>query len=257
MGLIDAILLGAGQGTRYTQSGERPNPVPKQFHLLEGKPVFIWALKSLVEQVPLRRVVIGIAPNHLELAKQLVAQYFTKPNSLQIEFVAGGDRRQDSSVNAIELIKKVKPWPEVVLIHDACRPFLGDTLKNALQSYSQLKEFGGWIPGLAVTETIKKVKNGQVLETVNRSELVRIQTPQLFKFDVLVKILEQIKANSETNFTDDASMLESFGEKVAVFPGDERNVKMTYEIDSRILGSYLKKGRNEPCESEPVTTFTA
>jgi 2-C-methyl-D-erythritol 4-phosphate cytidylyltransferase len=257
MGRLDAILLGAGHGTRYSQSGEQLNPIPKQFHLLEGKPVFIWALQSLVEQTAIRRAVIVIAPNHLELAKRQVADYFTQPGALQLEFVLGGDRRQDSSLNAINLMKGLKPWPETVLIHDACRPFLGNTLKNALASHSEHKDVSGWIPGLPVTETVKKVKDGRVLETVNRTELIRVQTPQLFKFDVLVKLLEQIQSNSEMNFTDDASMLESFGEKIAVFPGDERNIKITYETDTHVLGNIFKtKGRIEPCESEPVTTFT-
>jgi 2-C-methyl-D-erythritol 4-phosphate cytidylyltransferase len=134
---------------------------------------------------------------------------------------------------------------------------LGNTLKNALASHSEHKDVSGWIPGLPVTETVKKVKDGRVLETVNRTELIRVQTPQLFKFDVLVKLLEQIQSNSEMNFTDDASMLESFGEKIAVFPGDERNIKITYETDTHVLGNIFKtKGRIEPCESEPVTTFT-
>ncbi|NBX75434.1 MAG: 2-C-methyl-D-erythritol 4-phosphate cytidylyltransferase [Proteobacteria bacterium] len=258
MGFIDAILLGAGHGTRYSQSEEQPNQIPKQFHLLEGKPVFIWALKSIVEQAPIRRVVIVIAPNHLELAERQLRGHFSKPDSLQLEFVSGGNRRQDSSVNAIQLIKSLTPHPKLVMIHDACRPFLGNTLKNALASYAQQRDFSGWIPGLSVTETIKRVKEGKVLETIDRSELIRVQTPQLFKFDVLMKILEQIQLNSEMNFTDDASMLERFEEKIAVFPGDERNVKMTYEIDSQVLGHFLKtKGRIEPCESEPVTTFTA
>ncbi|MFM8269401.1 MAG: 2-C-methyl-D-erythritol 4-phosphate cytidylyltransferase, partial [Pseudomonadota bacterium] len=87
--------------------------------------------------------------------------------------------------------------------------------------------------------------------------LVRVQTPQLFKFEVLAKLLEKIASDSELTFTDDASMLEHFGEPVAVFPGDERNVKLTYEIDSQALSQYLKtKRRNMPCESEPATTFT-
>ncbi|MFM8269131.1 MAG: 2-C-methyl-D-erythritol 4-phosphate cytidylyltransferase, partial [Pseudomonadota bacterium] len=169
MGPFDAILLAAGSGTRYSRSEEQPNPTPKQFQLLEGKPVFVWALQSLLEQAPIRRVVIVASPTHLDLASSLLAHHFAKPKELEIHFISGGERRQDSSLNAITLIKELNPWPELVLIHDACRPFLGQTLTNALCSASQLKDFSGWIPGIPVTETLKQVSNGKVTKTVQRS----------------------------------------------------------------------------------------
>lgn len=257
MELIDAILLGAGSGTRFAQSEEQPNQVPKQFQLLEERPVFIWALKSVIEQALIRRAVIVIAPSYLDFAKRLLDQHFTKPEQLQIEFVKGGDRRQDSSLNAVKAIRDLNPNPGLILIHDACRPFLGNTLKNGLQAVSTRPEFSGWIPGVPVTDTIKQVCTGAVSKTVERSNLVRVQTPQFFRFNVLIKLLKQIESNSELSFTDDASMLEYFGEPVAVFSGDERNVKLTHETDAHTLRHYLKiKTRNAPCESELVTTFT-
>lgn len=257
MDLIDAILLGAGTGTRYSLSEKHPNQTPKQFQFLEGKPVFIWALNSLVEQTPLRRVLIVVAPDHLQLAKSLLAKHFVNSSQLIIDFVAGGKRRQDSSLNAIRNLKDFNPWPDTVLIHDACRPFIGNTLIQGLKSFSQQKDVSGWIPGLPVLETIKQVSEGIVTKTVDRSELRRVQTPQLFKFDVMVKIMEQIHSITEIDFTDDASVLEHFGERVAVFSGDERNIKLTYETDAQLLIPYLKtKTRNLLCESEPDTTFT-
>ncbi|NBT59722.1 2-C-methyl-D-erythritol 4-phosphate cytidylyltransferase [bacterium] len=254
---IDAILLGAGSGTRYTRSSEQFNPLPKQFHLIEEKPVFVWALESLVKETTLRRLIIVADPNYEGLARQLLKQYFSNPSHLDIHFVSGGKRRQDSSWNALNFIKSLKPWPKTVLIHDACRPFLGDTLRNGMESFSAQQQAAYSIPAIPMTETIKEVSNQSVVATLDRTKLVRVQTPQLFDFAGLLEVVEKSLSNPDINFTDDASILEHYGKTVSVFPGDERNVKLTYESDSCVLAQYLKtQKRNPPCESEPVTTFT-
>lgn len=255
---LDAILLGAGSGTRFSRSSDPTNLIPKQFQLIEGKPVFIWALESLVEESRIRRLAIVVAQSHLDLAQQLLNRYFVKPSQLQIEFVLGGERRQDSSVNGLNYLKGFNPWPKTVLIHDACRPFLGNTLRNGLENCSKSRDLRGWIPGIPITETIKRVSNGKVVETVERSSLMRIQTPQLFDFSLLVELIAKIETDSRFHFTDDASLFEHFGQGVSVFPGDDRNVKLTFETDAQFLSQQLKnQRRNVPCESEPVTTFTA
>jgi 2-C-methyl-D-erythritol 4-phosphate cytidylyltransferase/2-C-methyl-D-erythritol 2,4-cyclodiphosphate synthase len=255
--LTDAILLGAGSGTRFSQSAGSSKQLPKQFQLLEGSPVFIWALRSLVENLKLRRVVIVLSKEHLSIAKNLVQQYFPFPNSTQIEFVTGGDRRQDSSKLGMAALNVVVPPPEVVLIHDACRPFIGPGILNALKEKIQTGVLTGCIPVIPVTETLKKVRHNKILETIDRSTVFRVQTPQLFNFSLLSHLFTQLESQNHLQFTDDASILEYFGHEVHTFSGDERNIKLTYEFESEIVQSYLKNhGRKNPCESETVMTST-
>lgn len=253
--LTDAILLGAGSGTRFSRSERSSKELPKQFQLLGAYPVFIWALRSLIESLPLRQIVIVVARQHLDLAQSLVDRYLPSSKGVKVRLVPGGARRQDSSIKGIQALSSQNPLPQFVLIHDACRPFIGPNIFKALREKIAQPDGKAWIPVIPITETLKKVKNSRIIETVDRNQIFRVQTPQLFDFQVLVSAFKRIETNSDLVFTDDASVLEYFGEEVRTFAGDERNIKLTYEFETKIIQSYLKEqGRNHPCESETVTT---
>lgn len=255
MTLTDAILLGAGSGTRFSRSERSSNQLPKQFQQLGAYPVFIWALLSLIENLKLRRVVIVVAPEHLNTAHQLVNKYLPFSKGIQIEFVSGGNQRQDSSMKGIEAISNNDSPPDFVLIHDACRPFIGPVILNELKAKISSRTGKAWIPVVPVTETLKKVRNHKVLETVDRTELFRVQTPQLFEFSLISTLFQKLINQAKLKFTDDASVLEHFGLEVGTFPGDERNIKLTYEFESEIIHHHLKnEGRINPCASETATT---
>lgn len=258
MALTDAILLGAGTGTRYAQSrGEQSNQLPKQFHLLEGKPVFIWALQSLFENLEVRCCVLVISKEYLAQTEQNVVQFCASHLKSKIKIIAGGSRRQDSSLNGLLALQTLNPPPEKVLIHDACRPFIGRRVLETIQDLVVSSDVPGWVPVIPVTETLKRVENNQIVQTINRSQVFRVQTPQVFDFKTLTECMQAMQTQPELAFTDDASILEHFGKKVRTFPGDERNIKLTYEFESSLLKHYLTPEIRTPkCGSESATTFT-
>ena len=119
--------------------------------------------------------------------------------------------------------------------------------------------FGAWIPVVPVVETLKRVEDHRVVETVDRSLVHRVQTPQIFEYTVIRSLMERIKEGSEPTFTDDASLCEYYGIPVGVFDGDVRNIKLTYDFEfealRQMLGAAESKERAK-CAPESGTTYT-
>jgi len=256
MGLTDVILLGAGSGTRYSHTFPGAlQSAPKQFQEIEGKPVFIWSLLNLVQFVPTRKIWIVVSPEHTSLTHRLCGSFLPADWNKKIQVILGGSSRQESSFNALEAIAQENPLPDKVLIHDACRPFISRSLGQSISSHLNLSEKKGYIPAIAVTETLKSVENETVQKTVERKNIYRVQTPQIFCFRTLRHCFLMAKNQKGLSFTDDASVLEHFGESVGIFPGDERNIKLTFEHDSELLRPHLAQLKGgAPCVSEMVTT---
>lgn len=253
--VIDAIVLGAGSGSRYRSQSSQTTELPKQFELLCDKPVLIWAIEALFRDCAIRKCVVVAPLSLLKETEKLITRYFSFERE-KITVVAGGDRRQDSSLNGLKALERLSSsLPDRVLVHDGCRPFLGETLRNGLSFCKSRPDCFGWVPGLAMTETIKRVQNGTIEKTVDRSELFRVQTPQIFDFSVLMKLAKE-KAPGGEIFTDDASFLESENRRVGVFPGDHRNIKITYDYDKELVTRYFEKERLAKCESETATIST-
>jgi 2-C-methyl-D-erythritol 4-phosphate cytidylyltransferase/2-C-methyl-D-erythritol 2,4-cyclodiphosphate synthase len=120
--------------------------------------------------------------------------------------------------------------PDLVLIHDAARPFLsGDLISRAIAA---AKAHGAAVPAVAVTDTVKRVDDeDMVSETLDRSRLRTVQTPQAFAYDLIVAIHERAAAAGREDFTDDAALAEWAGHRVNVFPGEPTNVKLTTNDD--------------------------
>ena len=204
---IAAILVAAGSGTRFGAE------TPKQFLTIAGKPVIRHAAEALVRHVSLLQPVGDAAS--IEAALRGV------PGCLPV--VAGGAARQDSVLAGLEAL--VPHAPDIVLVHDAARPFIPEATFPAL--LAALREAPGAIPAAPVADTLKRVVRGVITETVPRSGLFRAQTPQAFRFQVLLKAHRAGLADA----TDDAALLEAAGETVEVIPGSDDNIKLTYPDD--------------------------
>ncbi|HET6606308.1 MAG TPA: bifunctional 2-C-methyl-D-erythritol 4-phosphate cytidylyltransferase/2-C-methyl-D-erythritol 2,4-cyclodiphosphate synthase [Rhodopila sp.] len=203
---VAAILVAAGSGSRF--GGE----TPKQFLLTAGKPVIRHAAERLIGHVSLLQPVGEVEP--IEAALNGIPM---------LPVVAGGATRQDSVRNALEAL--AAHAPDYVLIHDAARPFIPPgTIESLL---AELREVAGAIPAAPVPDTLKRVERGVIVETVPRSGLFRAQTPQAFRFQTLLSA----HLSGIDGTTDDASLLEAVGESVAVVPGSDDNIKLTYPDD--------------------------
>jgi len=255
---IDAILLGGGVGKRFSESNdEHSSPIPKQFRLLGQAPVFVHAVKALVATDCLRQIVFAVPKAYVRMAEDQIDSYLSDLK-IPIRVVVGGERRQDSSRLAIEALENVAPIPTRVLIHDACRPYLSRSFLERIRTALFDRSYGAWVPVVPVVETLKRIENHQVTETVDRGLVHRVQTPQIFEYTVIRSLVQKVQGMSELNFTDDASLCEYYGIPVGVFEGDVRNVKLTYDFEMQALGSMLAHDRreDETCASELATTFT-
>ena len=203
---VAAILVAAGSGSRF--GGE----VPKQFLCVAGKPVIRHAAERLAKHVLLLQPVGEAEP---------IGEALCGIDSLPV--VAGGQTRQESVFNGLQALAPHEP--DVVLIHDAARPFFPDGTVEAL--LDEVRESPGAIPGAAVADTLKRVERGVITATVPRTGLFRAQTPQAFRF---ANLLAAHRSGVE-GATDDASLLEAVGETVEVVPGSDDNIKLTYPED--------------------------
>lgn len=217
---IVAILLAAGQGKRF---GEK-----KQFIKLKGEPLFQYSINTINKIDEITDVILVLPEEDIERIK-----IFSFKN---IKKVIGGKERQDSVYNALQEISNA----DIVIVHDTARPFA--TEKMFLDGIKNIKKgFDGSITAIPSKDTIKKVKENKVIETLKRDELYIIQTPQTFKFDILKKAHEKAK---QENFlgTDDSSLVERIGVNITINEGSILNFKITTKEDLILANCLLNKG---------------
>lgn len=266
MSITDAVLLAGGSGTRFLDARIQ-NPIgaeakdsralPKQFQTLGDAPVFVHSLKALLSITPLRQVVIAMPESHVHLAREIVQKQFSGIATV-IQVVPGGTRRQDSTRLALEAIQALSPEPARVLIHDACRPNLRPNFLARIRDHLLDRAYGAWIPVVPSTDTLKRVANQRVVETLDRSTIGCVQTPQIFEFPVIRLLSERANQLPDIAFTDDASLCEYFGIPVGVFDGDPENLKLTYPFETVALEALLNAhGKETACASELDMTSTA
>lgn len=213
-----AIIPAAGIGTRFGGS------MPKQFSEYESIPILIHTLKLFERINEVSSVIVAITPSWEEYTNEMVIVHGLKKVN---KIIAGGLERQDSVSNALNTIEPNKY--DIVLIHDAVRPFVSPELVKKI--IITTKEYGAVVPALKPKETIKQIdENGMVIKTLDRNVLCAVQTPQGFKFDI---INSAYKKAFENNYygTDDAALVEYAGYLVKVIDGEETNIKITTQFD--------------------------
>jgi 2-C-methyl-D-erythritol 4-phosphate cytidylyltransferase len=254
---MDAILLGGGSGSRFSASKEDDEGLPKQFRMLGNAPVFTHAVRSFMNMDCFRQIVLAVPRAHIGLAQEQIDTYLEPSVRTILRVVAGGERRQDSSLLALEAVEELSPPPTRVLIHDACRPYLSRELLGRVRDCLLDRSYGAWVPVVPVIETLKRVHKDRVVETVDRHLIHRVQTPQVFEYTVIRSLAEKVKGSPEISFTDDASLCEYYGIPVGVFEGDVKNIKLTYPFELEALRLMLEEGKKTvPCAPELATTFT-
>ncbi len=209
-----AVIVAGGSGLRA--GGE----LPKQYQTVHGKAVIAHTLEAFIghRQVDLIQPVIG--NGHEELFKAASEGLETLPA------VNGGSTRQASVKAGLEALRG--HTPDAVLIHDAARPFIPAEVISG--TIAALSETEGALPCLPVVDTIKRVENGQIAETIDRSTLRAAQTPQGFKYAAILAAHEKA-AGLDQEFTDDAAIAEWAGLTVAIVDGAPENRKLTTEHD--------------------------
>jgi len=207
-----ALIVAAGRGHRF--GGE----LPKQYIQLDGVPVLRHAIMAFSSHPQIDQTRVVIHPNDLSLYEAATDGLGLAPP------IYGGDLRQDSVRLGLQQI--ADGVPDFVLIHDGARPFVhSDVIKRVLEALSSA---AGAIPVLPLTDTIKRVVDGKIIGTENRSQLWRAQTPQGFRYADILSAHLQLAGQ---NLTDDDAVCEAVGLVVACVDGDDANIKITTPID--------------------------
>ena len=221
--MVSAIILAGGKGKRMGKD------ISKQFILVKDKPIIYYTIKKFSDCKLIDEIILVLPKDEIEYCKKEVLEKY----SLKVDkIIAGGKERQDSVYNGLKALKN----SDIVLIHDGARPFVSE--KIILDGIENAKKYGAAAPGVMPKDTIK-VKDDFSFskETIKRESLIAIQTPQVFKKDIIVKCHERVRENN-VSVTDDTMVVEKYGYKVYLYDGDYINIKVTTPEDL-ILCEYL------------------
>ncbi len=216
------IIVAGGSGSRM--GGD----LPKQFLLLENYPVLMWSILCFIEFDPTISVVVVLPELQINYWKELCQRYnFTHPHRV----VAGGETRFQSVKNGLETLGIT----DLVAIHDGVRPLVSQlTISNC---FNQAEVSGAAIPVILVNETLRAGTMDQS-QTVDRTKFYSVQTPQVFKFEILKTAYTQ---TWEPTFTDDASVVERSGYPIRMVLGNRDNIKITHPEDLVVACEFLKQ----------------
>lgn len=241
MGELAAVVPAAGRGERLDAGG------PKAFAEVAGRPLLAWALARLQEAgslVGLARLVVALPPG--DEARERFARH-VRPwlrDAPEPELVEGGDTRQDSVWRALQRLGS--RWP-LIAVHDGARPCLtADLLRRVVEA---ARRSGAAVPALPVSDTVKRVRQAAgvllAVDTVDRSQLRAVQTPQVFAGRLLYEAHERARAEGFVA-TDDAALVERLGHPVVLVEGDPHNLKVTTPADLEEAARRLAGGDAVP-----------
>jgi 2-C-methyl-D-erythritol 4-phosphate cytidylyltransferase len=228
-----AIVLAGGAGKRMGSSTN------KQFLLLDNKPIIVHTLQVFQDCRPIDGIYLVV--NHKDLPmiqEEILEQYhFSKI----LKLVIGGRLRQDSVRNGLEAIDEAC---DIVTIHDAARPFVSPAFVE--KSIFLMEMFDAIIPAIPAKDTIKAIsKEGFVTKTLERDALWHVQTPQTFKYELIMKAYREGMAKKLCGY-DDSTFIEYLGKKVKVMEGSPYNIKITTPEDLIIAKGLLSQLKGSP-----------
>lgn len=221
---IVAIVPAAGIGKRLKGIKEKP------FVKLSSKPLLTYALDALNKSPHIDRIILVVAKKLIKKSYNLVKRYNIKKVD---SIIPGGKTRSDSVERGLRAVSK---GDDYVFIHDGVRPFLDKALIE--KCIKAVKRFSACSVCVPVKPTIKKAKSKFILKTLKRNLLWEAQTPQVFRRDIILRAYKNRRIGSAT---DDSSLVEKRGFKVAIVRGTYRNIKITTKEDLLLARALLNK----------------
>jgi 2-C-methyl-D-erythritol 4-phosphate cytidylyltransferase len=224
-----AIVVAGGRGLRM--GGD----VPKQFLSVHGRPILMWTLERISAEIPDLQLIVVLPQSHQGYWKELCDKYHFQ---ISHQLANGGDSRFASVRNGL---KCVADTVDVVCVHDGVRPFVSSSVIRT--GFEMARKKGAAVPVVPLVDSVRKLNNDGSSQSVNRADYQLVQTPQFFNLKQLRRAYEQPFSEQ---FTDDASVVESMGEEVTLFPGNVENIKITRPLDCALAEVIL---------AEQCTTF--
>jgi 2-C-methyl-D-erythritol 4-phosphate cytidylyltransferase len=239
---VTVIIPAAGLGTRMAPvpSGKSGNAAPsKQFTELGGTPILLHTLRKFAASPEISGICVALRANEIDGFRKRLEKEAKDVLQKKVQLVEGGEHRQHSVANALAAISAAED--DVILVHDAVRPFVTPEIIRAVIQAAQ--KYGAALAGLPAVDTVKLVdrtaEGALIAATVPRERVVMAQTPQGFRYGVIKKAFDEATADGFLG-TDEAALVERSGHQVAVVMGSPRNIKITTPGDMELAGFYLK-----------------
>ena len=224
-----AIIAAAGQGKRLM--GKRP----KQFLELAGTPIIIHTLRVFERCDAIHEIITVVAAEEIDEFLSLTRRFdLSKPSKV----VAGGTTRAESVRNGLRAVDGSRA--EVVAVHDGVRPLV--TVNEIARTVEAARINGAAILVSPGVDTVKRVRDGVVVDSLDRRELRNALTPQCFSYELLCRAFESVDVLDPT-LTDESSLVERLGERVVTVEGSARNIKITQPEDLVIGEAILSSGQ--------------
>jgi len=220
-----AIIVAGGSGKRMQTS------VPKQFIVIKNKAVLMHTIEAFYNYDNDMEIIVVIPENQFDYWEELCYNFNF---DIRHTIIEGGEERFFSVKNALEVIEN----EALVAVHDGVRPLIDrETIHRCFEA---AEKNGAAIPVVPLKESIRKLEN-MTSVAQNRNDFCNVQTPQIFRYEIL---MEAYKQNFNTNFTDDASVVEADGHKIYTVNGAEQNIKLTTPYDLIFAEILLAKNIN-------------
>ncbi len=221
-----AIVPAAGSGARLTSS------IPKQYQKIGNLCLLEYALRALLQVDAIDGVVVALAANDKHWPQLPMAA------DSRIQTVTGGARRCDSVLAGLQFLATQAQPDDRVLVHDAARPCITAADIDRLIVQAGAHPVGG-ILAVPVVDTLKQTADGSITGTQDRRQLYQAQTPQLFRFAVLLEALQAAQAQ-QLEITDESSAIEQLGLQPIIVTGSQHNIKVTYAEDLTLAEHILR-----------------
>lgn len=221
-----AVIVAAGSGTRMG------NDLPKQFILINDKPVLYYTLKTFLEAYDDLQVVLVLPVDYTDMGQEIIDAWFDKD---RIRITAGGDTRFQSVKNGLALADD----ESIIFVHDGVRCMLTQDLVH--RCYETAIETGSAVPVITSKDSVRLLQEDGS-DAIDRNRIVFVQTPQAFHSKIL---LPAFQIDYKEKFTDEATVVEAFGLKVTLIQGEENNIKITRPVDLVIAVKLLQESVNQ------------
>ena len=223
--MIFAGIVAGGSGTRMKSSN-----VPKQFIRVLDKPIIIYTVEKFAAQKHINEIYIGIKSEWHTVMDELLREYSI--DTKRVKVVDGGSDRNETVMNIVAAIKAAHPIKkgDIILTHDAVRPFLTD--KMIEENIIAALKFSACGTYVKCVDTVVRSESGETVdETLDRSCLYRAQTPQSFDITLLDKYYNELDDEQKSRLTDTCSIFTAKGEKIHIVEGNAINIKITTDSD--------------------------
>jgi len=236
---VFVIIPAAGLGTRMAPAGKKA-AASKQFVEINGAPILIHTLRAFARNHQVSEIVVALRQTEMEQVRALLEK---EKLAGKVALVEGGEHRQQSVGNALAGIAAAAD--DVVLVHDAVRPFVDDEIISAV--IREVEKHGAAIAGVPAVDTIKQVERtadgALITSTIPRERVVQAQTPQGFRYELIQRAFASAAADGFMG-TDEASLVERLGESAWVVMGSARNIKITTPADLELAEFLMSKAHH-------------